>query len=167
MQLAFESVVPGDPVVVELRGGTPTTLWRGTRASIASVPRITLGSDGAAGASAGGVVALLGVGMLALHWRIRRRLRALSPPDHSLANLPRWIALAVRWKAGRYEAAVGSRTLTAQCGYRKHGLGPIALEPNPSTVRRTCLGLGLSEPKARRFGVSRGERGEGALRKPP
>jgi hypothetical protein len=29
------------------------------------------------------------------------------------------------------------------------------------------LGLGLSELKARRFGVSRGERGEGALGKPP
>ena len=39
--------------------------------------------------------------------------------------------------------------------------------PKPSAVRRTALDLGLSEPKARRFGVSRGERGEGAFRKPP
>jgi len=39
--------------------------------------------------------------------------------------------------------------------------------PNSSTVRRTCLSLGQSEAKARRFWVSRGERGEGALRKPP
>ena len=36
-----------------------------------------------------------------------------------------------------------------------------------SAVRRTRLDLGLVEPAGERFGVSRGERGEGALRKPP
>jgi hypothetical protein len=44
---------------------------------------------------------------------------------------------------------------------------PFLPSPKSSTVRRTCLGLGLSEPQARRFAVSRGERGEGASRKPP
>jgi hypothetical protein len=44
---------------------------------------------------------------------------------------------------------------------------PPATRPQSSAVRRTVLDWGLSEPKARRLGVSRGERGEGAFRKPP
>jgi hypothetical protein len=45
--------------------------------------------------------------------------------------------------------------------------GEADLVPNQALFEGHCLGLGLSEPKARRFWVSRGERGEGALRKPP
>ena len=50
-----------------------------------------------------------------------------------------------------------------------HDLGFATAQRDSVSFQRSAerLGLGLSEPKARRFRVSRGERGEGALRKPP
>ncbi len=50
----------------------------------------------------------------------------------------------------------------------RHARTPATtLAPSQALFEEQCLGLGPSEPKARRFGVSRVERGEGALQKPP